>query len=91
MRVVEIMRESSRDNDSDSDSDSDTVMVKPSQFVHIGDDYVNDYCGARNVQWNAFLLQRDNDNDSDNDNDNDSDVVTSLMDALHKLEQRGLL
>lgn len=38
--------------------------IKPQEAIHIGDSFTNDYMGAKNANWNAFLIQR-NDNHLD--------------------------
>ncbi|KZC12112.1 PREDICTED: rhythmically expressed gene 2 protein-like [Dufourea novaeangliae] len=38
-----------------------SINVTPQEAIHIGDSISNDYIGAKNSNWNAILVKRDND------------------------------
>ena len=38
-----------------------SIDVAPQEAIHIGDSVSNDYNGAKNANWNALLIKRDND------------------------------
>ncbi|CAK9803589.1 Rhythmically expressed gene 2 protein [Anthophora plagiata] len=42
-----------------------SIDVAPQQAIHIGDSISNDYLGAKNSNWNAFLIRHDNDSVSE--------------------------
>nr|XP_034181008.1 haloacid dehalogenase-like hydrolase domain-containing protein 3 [Osmia lignaria] len=38
-----------------------SIDVAPQEAIHIGDSVSNDYNGAKNANWNALLIKRDDD------------------------------
>jgi putative hydrolase of the HAD superfamily len=52
------------------------LNISAGQIVHIGDSYTNDYLGAVNAGWGAYLLQRNN---QQNENDYEISSLTQLL------------
>lgn len=59
-------------------------QVNPSQVLHVGDDYKNDYCGAKQSGMKAVLLSRGDNLPPDVD---PKEIITNMMDLTEYVKR----
>ena len=73
---------------------SGLTNLKGEDILHIGDDYKKDYIGAKNLGWNALLIQRDPEARIEllsNDSSKTKIGVEDICDSFFDIERRILV